>query len=82
MKTTWILALLALAPACQNPAAPEDGAAHPAAALASAGPGAVVTGTVLDAKKSRIVFLVGQAGTVLIDDVKVSENMRLQASRP
>ena len=34
------------------------------------------TGTVLDAKKSRIVFLVGQAGTVLVDDVKVWENLR------
>lgn len=31
-------------------------------------------GTVLDAKKSRLVFLVGQAGTMLIDDVKVWEN--------
>lgn len=40
------------------------------------------TGSVLDAKKSRIVFLVGQAGTVLIDDVKVWESSRLQASRP
>lgn len=40
------------------------------------------TGTVLDAKKSRIVFLVGQAGTVLIDDVKVWENARLQTSQP
>jgi hypothetical protein len=31
------------------------------------------TGTVLDTKKSRIVFLVGQSGDVRIDDVKVWE---------
>lgn len=31
-------------------------------------------GTVIDAKKSRIVFLVGGAGTALIDNVKVWEN--------
>jgi len=31
-------------------------------------------GTVLDAPKSRIVFLVGASGTVLLDDVKVWEN--------
>lgn len=31
-------------------------------------------GTVIDAKKSRIVFLVGGAGTMLIDNVKVWEN--------
>jgi hypothetical protein len=30
------------------------------------------TGTVLDAQKSRIVFLVGQSGDIRIDDVKVS----------
>jgi hypothetical protein len=53
MKTTWILTLLALAPACQNPAAPEDGAAHLATALPSTGPGAVVTGTVLDARTGK-----------------------------
>jgi arylsulfatase len=35
-------------------------------------------GTVLDVKKSRIVFLVGQAGTVLVDDVKVWENSRTE----
>ena len=29
-------------------------------------------GTVLDVKKSRIVFLVGNSGDVRIDDVKVS----------
>jgi hypothetical protein len=34
------------------------------------------TGTVLDSRKSRIVFLVGQSGTVLVDDVKVWENTR------
>lgn len=32
------------------------------------------TGTVIDAPKSRIVFLVGGAGTALIDNVKVWEN--------
>ncbi len=31
-------------------------------------------GTVLDAKKSRIVFLVGSSGTVLVSDVRVWEN--------
>lgn len=31
-------------------------------------------GTVIDAKKSRLVFLVGGAGTALIDNVKVWEN--------
>ena len=31
-------------------------------------------GTVLDAKKSRIVFLVGNSGTVLVSDVRVWEN--------
>lgn len=31
------------------------------------------TGTVLDVKKSRVTFLVGQSGDVRIDDVKVSE---------
>lgn len=31
-------------------------------------------GTVFDVKKSRIVFLVGMSGTMLIDDVKVWEN--------
>ena len=34
-------------------------------------------GAVFDAPKSRIVFLVGLAGTVLVDDVKVWENSRL-----
>jgi hypothetical protein len=34
------------------------------------------TGTVLDVKKSRIAFLVGQSGDVRIDDVKVSEIAR------
>lgn len=36
------------------------------------------TGTVFDAKKSRLVFLVGLAGTMLIDDVKVWENVPLK----
>jgi hypothetical protein len=31
------------------------------------------TGTVLDVKKSRVVFLIGNSGDVRIDDVKVSE---------
>ncbi|MDZ4290280.1 MAG: hypothetical protein U0984_20105 [Prosthecobacter sp.] len=31
-------------------------------------------GTVIDGKKSRIVFLIGNAGTVLVDDVRVWEN--------
>jgi len=39
-------------------------------------PPLAATGTVLDAPKSRIVFLVGAAGTVLVDDVKVWENTR------
>ena len=30
--------------------------------------------TVVDAKKSRIVFLVGNSGMVLVSDVKVWEN--------
>jgi hypothetical protein len=30
------------------------------------------TGTVLDVKKSRIVFLIGQSGDIRIDDVKVT----------
>ncbi len=34
------------------------------------------TGTVLDVKKSRVVLLIGQAGTVLMDDVKIWENAR------
>ena len=34
------------------------------------------TGTVLDVKKSRVVFLIGQSGDVRIDDVKVSEIAR------
>jgi hypothetical protein len=34
------------------------------------------TGTVLDVKKSRVVFLVGNSGDVRIDDVKVSELAR------
>lgn len=38
------------------------------------GPPILATGTVLDMKKSRIVFLVGGAGTALIDNVKVWEN--------
>jgi hypothetical protein len=40
-------------------------------------PPLAATGTVLATRKSRIVFLVGQAGTVLVDDVKVWENTRL-----
>ena len=32
------------------------------------------TGTVLDVKKSRLVFLVAQSGDVRIDDVRASEN--------
>jgi len=32
------------------------------------------TGTVFDVKKSRIVFLIGLAGTMQIDDVKVLQN--------
>lgn len=32
------------------------------------------SGTVLDVAKSKLVFLIGQAGTVLIDDVKAWEN--------
>ena len=40
------------------------------------------TGTVIDAKKSRIVFLVGQSGTVLVDDVKVWENARASKAGP
>ncbi len=32
------------------------------------------TGAVFDVKKSRLVFLVGQSGTMLIDNVKVWEN--------
>ncbi len=39
-------------------------------------------GTVLDAPKSRIVFLVGLAGTVLVDDVKVWENSHLAKVAP
>ncbi|MBI5818388.1 MAG: hypothetical protein HZA88_05325 [Verrucomicrobia bacterium] len=35
------------------------------------------TGTVFDAKKSRLVFLIGLSGTMLIDDVKVWENSAL-----
>jgi hypothetical protein len=38
------------------------------------GPPILATSTVLDMKKSRIVFLVGAAGTALIDNVKVWEN--------
>ena len=37
-------------------------------------PPLLATGTVIDTKKSRIVFLVGGAGTALIDRVKVWEN--------
>lgn len=44
-------------------------------------PPLATTGTVIDAKKSRVVFLVGQAGTVLVDDVKVWENTRLAKTR-
>ena len=36
-------------------------------------------GTVFDAKKSRLVFLIGLSGTMLIDDVKVWENSALSA---
>lgn len=32
------------------------------------------TGTVVHGKKSRVVFLIGNSGTVLIDDVRVWEN--------
>ena len=39
-------------------------------------------GTVLDSPKSRIVFLVGAAGTVLVDDVKVWENTRSSKALP
>lgn len=45
-------------------------------------PPLAATGTVLDAKKSRIVFLVGQSGTVLVDDVKVWENIRAANPAP
>ena len=45
-------------------------------------PPLAATGTVLDAKKSRIVFLVGNAGTVLVDDVKVWENTRAAKAAP
>ena len=45
-------------------------------------PPLVAIGTVLDAKKSRIVFLVGQAGTVFVDDVKVWENTRATTTNP
>lgn len=43
------------------------------------GPPLTATGTVIGAKKSRLVFLVGGAGTVLIDDVKVWESTRFPA---
>jgi hypothetical protein len=39
-------------------------------------PPLTAAGTVLDVKKSRIVLLIGQAGTVQVDDVKVWENTR------
>ena len=45
-------------------------------------PPLAATGTVLDAKKSRMVFLVGQAGTVLVDDVKAWENTRKETASP
>jgi len=45
-------------------------------------PPLAAAGTVLDAKKTRIVFLVGQAGTVLVDDVKVWENVRVAKTAP
>jgi hypothetical protein len=45
-------------------------------------PPLAATGTVLDARKSRIVFLIGQAGTVLVDDVKVWENSRAAQAAP
>jgi len=45
-------------------------------------PSLSATGTVIDAKKSRIVFLVGQSGTVLVDDVKVWENARASKAGP
>jgi hypothetical protein len=35
-------------------------------------------GTVFDVKKSRLVFLIGMSGTMLIDDVKVWENEPLR----
>ena len=38
------------------------------------GPPLTAQGNVLDAKKSRVVFLVGNAGTALIDRVRVWEN--------
>jgi hypothetical protein len=40
-------------------------------------PPLAATGTVVDAKKSRIVFLIGNTGTALVDDVKVWENSRV-----
>ena len=39
------------------------------------------TGTVLDMKKSRVVLLIGQAGTVQVYDVKIWENARAVKSK-
>jgi hypothetical protein len=36
------------------------------------------TGSVLDAPKSRIVFLVGQSGDIRIDNVKVSNRKQAE----
>ena len=40
------------------------------------------TGSVFDVKKFRMFFLVGMAGTMLIDNVKVWENSRVSQSGP
>ena len=66
--------LLARTATAQTPA--------PAATAQAPAPTATgsLTGTVLDSRKSRIVFLVGQSGTVLVDDVKVWENTRQPGS--
>ncbi|MCB1232843.1 MAG: hypothetical protein KDN19_21545, partial [Verrucomicrobiae bacterium] len=65
-----------------QPAVPSDGRWHhvylrlhgnDVTARFDRGPEFFATGTVLDVPKSRIVFLVGQSGDVLIDNVRVSD---------
>lgn len=40
------------------------------------GPKLLATGTVLDVNKSHLVFLIGNSGTMLVDNVKVWDNSR------